>query len=79
MCIRDSSPIDPPPGDVFMTRTPLEVDPNHKWANERPPLVEKEPGHWVVETPWSMASDAGLKVELSGHEGAKLLQAMKLV
>ena len=64
------SPIDPPPGDVFMTRTPLEVDPNHKWANERPPLVEKEPGHWVVETPWSMASDAGLKVELTGHAGA---------
>jgi len=52
-----------------MTRTPLEVDPNHKWANERPPLVEKEPGHWVVETPWSMAADAGLKVELSGHKG----------
>jgi len=63
------SPIDPPPGDVFMTRTPLEVDPNHKWANERPPLVEKEPGHWVVETPWSMAADAGLRVELSGHKG----------
>jgi oligopeptide/dipeptide ABC transporter ATP-binding protein len=59
------SPIDPPPGDVFMTRTPLEVDPNHKWANERPPLVEKEPGHWVVETPWSLASDAGLQIELS--------------
>jgi oligopeptide/dipeptide ABC transporter ATP-binding protein len=63
------SPIDPPPGDVFMTRTPLEVDPNHKWANERPPLVEKEPGHWVVETPWSMAADAGLRVQLTGNEG----------
>ena len=63
------SPIDPPPGDVFMTRTPLEVDPNHKWANERPPLVEKEPGHWVVETPWSMAADAGLRVELKNLEG----------
>ncbi|MCZ6539278.1 MAG: ATP-binding cassette domain-containing protein [Chloroflexi bacterium] len=63
------SPIDPPPGDVFMTRTPLEVDPNHKWANERPPLVEKEPGHWVVDTPWSMAADAGLRVELKGQAG----------
>ena len=63
------SPINPPPGDVFMTRTPLEVDPNHQWANERPPLVEKEPGHWVVETPWSMAADAGLKVELTAHSG----------
>lgn len=49
------SPIDPPSGDVFMTRTPLAVDPNHRWAKERPPLVEKEPRHWVVETPWSMA------------------------
>lgn len=62
------SPIDPPPGDVFMTRTPLEVDPTHQWANERPPLVEKEQGHWVVETPWSMAADAGLRVELSGQK-----------
>ena len=49
------SPIDPPPGDVFMTRTPLPVDPAHRWARERPPLVEKEPGHWVVDTPWSLA------------------------
>ncbi len=49
------SPIDPPSGDVFMTRTPLPVDPNHRWARERPPLIEKEPGHWVVDTPWSLA------------------------
>jgi ABC-type oligopeptide transport system ATPase subunit len=48
------SPINPPPGDVFMTRTPLAIDAGHRWANERPPLVEKEPGHWVVETPWSL-------------------------
>jgi oligopeptide transport system ATP-binding protein len=48
------SPIDPPSGDVFMTRTPLPVDPEHEWAKRRPPLVEKEPRHWVVETPWSM-------------------------
>ncbi len=48
------SPIDPPPGDVFMTRTPMTIDPGHRWARERPPLVEKEPGHWVVETPWSL-------------------------
>jgi oligopeptide/dipeptide ABC transporter ATP-binding protein len=48
------SPIDPPPGDVFMTRTPLPVDPDHRWAKERPPLIEREPGHWVVETPWSL-------------------------
>ena len=47
------SPIDPPPGDLFMSRTPLPVDRNHRWAKERPPLVEKEPGHWVVDTPWS--------------------------
>ncbi len=50
------SPIDPPAGDVFMTRTPLPVDPNNRWAKERPPLVEKEPDHWVVETPWSLTS-----------------------
>lgn len=50
------SPIDPPPGDVFITRTPLPVDPEHRWARERPPLVEKAPGHWVVDTPWSLAS-----------------------
>jgi oligopeptide/dipeptide ABC transporter ATP-binding protein len=49
------SPIDPPPGDVFITRTPLPVDPNHRWARERPPLVEKAPRHWVVDTPWSLA------------------------
>ena len=49
------SPIDPPPGDLFMGRTPLPVDRNHRWARERPPLVEKEPGHWVVDTPWSCA------------------------
>jgi oligopeptide/dipeptide ABC transporter ATP-binding protein len=49
------SPIDPPAGDVFMTRTPLPVDPNHRWAKERPPLVELEPDHWVVDTPWSLA------------------------
>ena len=48
------SPIDPPPGDVFITRTPLAVEPGHRWTRERPPLVEKEPGHWVVETPWSL-------------------------
>ena len=32
------SPIDPPPGDVFMTRTPIEVDQSHQYANERPPV-----------------------------------------
>ena len=50
------SPINPPSGDVFMTRTPLPVDPDHRWAKERPPLIEKEPGHWVVETPWSLTT-----------------------
>jgi oligopeptide/dipeptide ABC transporter ATP-binding protein len=60
------SPIDPPPGDVFMSRTPLEVDKNHKYANERPPLAELEPDHWVVETPWSIATEeSGFKVDLS--------------
>ena len=59
------SPIDPPPGDVFMSRTPLEVDSNHKWAKERPPLVELESDHWVVDTPWSIATEeSGFKVEL---------------
>jgi len=48
------SPIDPPAGDIFMTRTPLPVDRRHRCAQERPPLVEKETGHWVVETPWSL-------------------------
>ncbi len=52
------SPVDPPEGDVFMTRTPLEVDPNHEYANSRPPLIEIEPDHWVVETPWSTISNA---------------------
>ena len=53
-----ASPIDPPPGDVFMSRTPLPVDPTHRWAKERPPLVEREPGHWAVETPWSLVTPA---------------------
>ena len=59
------SPIDPPPGDVFMSRTPLDVDTKHQWANERPPLVETENDHWVVETPWSIATEeSGFKVSL---------------
>lgn len=53
------SPIDPPAGDVFMTRTSLPVDPSHRWAQERPPLIEKAPGHWVVETPWSLTRRGG--------------------
>ena len=52
------SPVDPPPGDVFQTRTPLEVDPGHEYANSRPPLVEVEPDHWVTITPWSTISGA---------------------
>ena len=47
------SPVDPPPGDVFMTRTPLPVDPDHEYATSRPPLEEIEPDHWVTRTPWS--------------------------
>ena len=41
-----------------MTRTPLEVDPNHEYAKSRPPLIEIEPDHWVVETPWSTIGNA---------------------
>jgi oligopeptide transport system ATP-binding protein len=51
------SPIDPPAGDVFMARSPLPVDPAHRWARERPPLVELRPGHWAVATPWSLAEN----------------------
>ena len=62
------SPIDPPPGDVFMTRTPIEVDQSHPFANERPPLVEKEKDHWVVETPWSLATDEALRASIYDEE-----------
>ena len=62
------SPIDPPPGDVFMTRTPIEVDQTHAYANERPPLIEKEPNHWVVETPWSLATDEALQASIYDEE-----------
>ena len=62
------SPIDPPPGDVFMTRTPIEVDQSHPYANERPPLVEKETDHWVVETPWSLATDEALRASIYDEE-----------
>ena len=58
------SPIDPPSGDVFMTRTPLDVDPNHPYANERPPLVQKEDDHWVVETPWSLATEESIRASI---------------
>ena len=58
------SPIDPPSGDVFMTRTPLDVDPNHRYANERPPLVQKEDDHWVVETPWSLATEESIRASI---------------
>ena len=47
------SPVNPPVGDVFMTRTPLPVRKNHKYTKERPPLVEVGKDHYVVETPWS--------------------------
>ncbi len=52
------SPVDPPPGDVFITRTPLEVDHSHEYANARPPLTEVEPDHWVTITPWSTIGGA---------------------
>jgi oligopeptide/dipeptide ABC transporter ATP-binding protein len=47
------SPVNPPVGDVFQTRTPLPVRKNHKYTKERPPLVEVGKDHYVVETPWS--------------------------
>jgi oligopeptide/dipeptide ABC transporter ATP-binding protein len=50
------SPIDPPSGDVFMTRTPLEVDENHEYFSSRPNLIEKGKNHWVIDTPWSLAT-----------------------
>ena len=62
------SPIDPPPGDVFKTRTPLDVDPNHEYANNRPPLIEKESNHWVVETPWSLATEEALRASIYDEE-----------
>ena len=59
------SPINPPDGDVFQTRTPIEVDKNHEYATSRPPLVQVgKKDHWVVETPWSIASK-NMKVKLS--------------
>lgn len=64
------SPIDPPPGDVFMERSPLDVDPNHQYANERPPLVQKGANHWVVETPWSIATEEALQASIYDEESA---------
>ncbi len=52
------SPVDPPPGDVFQTRTPLEVDESHEYYRTRPPLTEVEPDHWVSITPWSTIQGA---------------------
>ncbi|MBK65799.1 MAG: peptide ABC transporter substrate-binding protein [Chloroflexi bacterium] len=60
------SPINPPEGDVFQTRTPMEVDKKHKYANSRPPLVQVgKKDHWVIETPWSIATK-DMKVKLEG-------------
>jgi oligopeptide/dipeptide ABC transporter ATP-binding protein len=62
------SPVDPPPGDVFMSRTPLPLDPDHEYAKTRPPLIEIEPDHWVSITPWSTidaASEQGINLSLS--------------
>ena len=60
------SPINPPSGDVFQTRTPLKVDKSHNYANNRPPLVQVgKKDHWVVETPWSIATK-DMKVNLEG-------------
>ena len=51
------SPINPPDGDVFQTRTPMDVDKKHKYASTRPPLVQVgKKDHWVVKTPWSIAT-----------------------
>ncbi len=65
------SPVDPPPGDVFMSRTPLPVDPDHEYAKSRPPLQEIEPDHWVTVTPWSTidaANEQGVNLSLSVDE-----------
>ena len=51
-----------------MTRTPIEVDESHQYANERPPLIEMEPNHWVVETPWSLATDEALQASIYDEE-----------
>lgn len=62
------SPIDPPAGDVFMSRTPLPVDPDHEYAKTRPPLVEISPDHWVSVTPWGTidaAHEQGINLALS--------------
>tara|TARA_B100001029_G_C15062099_1_gene459414 strand:+ start:1555 stop:2664 length:1110 start_codon:yes stop_codon:yes gene_type:complete len=60
------SPINPPDGDVFQTRTPLKVDQKHEYANTRPPLVQVgKKDHWVIETPWSIATK-DMKVNLAG-------------
>ena len=60
------SPINPPDGDVFQTRTPMEVDQKHEYASTRPPLVQVgKKDHWVVKAPCSIASK-NLKVKLEG-------------
>ena len=60
------SPINPPDGDVFQTRTPMDVDKKHKYASTRPPLVQVgKKDHWVVKTPWSIATKE-MKVKLEG-------------
>lgn len=68
------SPVDPPPGDVFMSRTPLPVDPDHEFAKTRPPLREISPDHWVTVTPWSTidaAAETGVDLSLSVDEEAQ--------
>ena len=68
------SPVDPPPGDVFMSRTPLPVDIDHEYANTRPPLTEIGKDHWVSVTPWSTigaAQEQGINLSLSVDEEAR--------
>ena len=72
------SPVDPPPGDVFMSRTPLPLDPEHEYATTRPPLVEIEPDHWVTITPWSTidaANEQGVNLSLSVDDEVQLLDS----
>jgi hypothetical protein len=45
----------------------VEIDETHEYFTSRPNLIEKNKNHWVVETPWSLATEEN-KVQMAASQ-----------